>query len=82
VPITKIREVFTLLTEECAFLLEDKVKEQCLGKSDKESLTIKIDSIRKTLGIKSMEDIQLLVNIFYDHSGKMKDELYESDEED
>lgn len=29
-----------------------------------------------------MEDIQLLVNIFYDHSGKMKDELYESDEEE
>lgn len=69
--INKIREVFTLLAIECDFLLEDKVKEQCLGKKEREQLPIKIDSIRKTLNIESMEDINLLVNLFYNKAEDM-----------
>lgn len=82
VPMVRIREVFTLLADECGFLLEDKVREQCLGCSDQQQLTYKIDSIRKTLGIETMEDIQLLVNIFYDRSGRERDELYQSEDEE
>jgi len=73
----RVKQVLTLLAEECAFLIEDKVKDQCLGKSQNEQLTIKIDSIRKTLGIETMADIELLVNTFYDHVESDEDDLYD-----
>mmetsp|Transcript_11661 Transcript_11661/g.11720 ORF Transcript_11661/g.11720 Transcript_11661/m.11720 type:complete len:244 (+) Transcript_11661:946-1677(+) len=75
----KIKQVFSLLVSECSFLLEDKVRDQCIGKSEKEQFTLKIDSIRKTLGIETMDDVQTLINLFYDQSSNRRDELYESD---
>lgn len=68
VSVQRIRQVFTLLVDECGFLVEDKVKDQSRDKSEKECLTMKIDSIRKTLGIETMEDVELLVNTFYQNS--------------
>lgn len=81
VSMTKIKKVFTLLAEEASYLLEDKVKDQLLGLSEKEQLTLKIDSIRKTLGIETMDDVQNLVNLFYQHSANQKDLYYQSDDE-
>ena len=81
VSMSKIKQVFTLLAEEASFLLEDKVKDQVLSLSDKEQLTLKIDSIRKTLGIETMDDVQNLVNLFYQHSANQKDMYYQSDDE-
>lgn len=82
VSMNRIKRVFTLLTEEAMFLIEDKVKDQLIGLSEKEQLTMKIDSIRKTLGIEVLEDVQNLVNLFYQHSANQRDIYYESDEED
>lgn len=73
-PMERVKQVLTLLAEECSFLIEDKVRDQCIGKSENEQLTHRIDSIRKTLGVETMADIELLVNTFYEH--------VESDEED
>ena len=72
VSMPRIKKVFALLVEEASFLLEDKIKEQCLRLSEKEQLTLKIDSIRKTLGIEIMEDVQNLVNLFYHHSSTFR----------
>lgn len=77
VSMVRIKQVFSLLVSECSFLLEDKVRDQCLGKSEKEQFTLKIDSIRKTMGIETMEDVQTLINLFYYNN--RRDELYESD---
>jgi dynein regulatory complex protein 1 len=81
VSMTKIKKVFTLLAEEASYLLEDKVKDMLIGLSEKEQLTLKIDSIRKTLGIETMDDVQNLVNLFYQHSANQKDMYYQSDDE-
>jgi hypothetical protein len=78
----RIKQVFDLLAQECSFLLEDKVLQQCEGMGEKEAFTVKVDSIRKTLGVDTMADVELLVNIFYDHSNKGEDELYESEGEE
>lgn len=67
-PIARIKEVFKLLVAECAFLLEDKVKDHCIGLPTSEQFTLQIDSIRKTVGVETMEDVQELVRVFYAHS--------------
>lgn len=90
VSVQKIRQVFTMLVDECAFLVEDKVRDQCHDKQDKECLTLKIDSIRKTLGVETMEDVELLVNTFYqntedlsqDSSGSLEPDVLEVDPND
>lgn len=81
VSINKIKKVFTLLAEEACFLLEDKIKDQLNTLSDREQLTLKIDSIRKTLGVETMEDVQTLVNLFYQHSANQRDDYYQSEDE-
>lgn len=81
VSMNKIKKVFTLLAEEACFLLEDKVKDQLNSLSDREQLTLKIDSIRKTLGVETMEDVQTLVNLFYQHSLNQRDDYYQSEDE-
>ena len=40
----------------------------------KEQFTISIDSIRKSLGIDNMDDVELLVNTFYEFSERHKRE--------
>jgi dynein regulatory complex protein 1 len=77
-PMDRVRQVLTLLAEECSFLLEDKVIDQCIGKTPNEQLTLKIDSVRRSLGVETMADIELLVNLFYDHSANSDhDEFYD-----
>lgn len=61
----KIKNVFKLLIDEAEYLIDDKALEKCHGKSLKEQFQIKIDSIRKSLGIDELKYVQLLVKIFY-----------------
>lgn len=61
----KIKNVFKLLIEEAEYLIDERAYERCFDASVKEQFSIKIDSIRKSLGIENMEDVQLLVDIFY-----------------
>ena len=72
VSIGKIKNVFNILMEETPFLIDDKALQECAGKSAKEEFTIQIDSIRKSLGIDNMDDVELLVLTFYEFSERNK----------
>lgn len=61
----RIKSVFKLLIEEATFLIDDKTLDKCDGKTNKEAFSLQIDGIRKALGITEMEDVDLLVEIFY-----------------
>ena len=56
-----------MLMEESEYLVDDKALEECRGKNLKEQFSIKIDSIRKSLGIDSMDDVELLVDCLYSY---------------
>ena len=58
--IGRIKNVFKLLITECPFLIEQ--------------FTIQIDSIRKSLGIDNMDDVELLVLTFYEFQDALKAE--------
>ncbi len=66
VSIAKIKNVFKLLINECPFLIDDKAYSESEGKPAKEQFTIQIDSIRKSLGIDNMDDVELLVLTTYE----------------
>lgn len=53
-------------------MIDDKAEQQKVGKSAKEQFAISIDSIRKGLGIDSMEDVEMLVNTFFEYSEEQK----------
>jgi len=55
-----------MLMEEAEYLIDDRAFEKCESASSKEQWQIKIDGIRKSLGIESMEDVDLLIKIFYE----------------
>lgn len=61
----RIKNVFKLLIEEAEYLIDERTFEKCEGAPTKKQFSMKIDSIRKSLGIEHMEDIELLVDIFY-----------------
>lgn len=61
----RIKNVFKLLIDEAEYLIDDKALERCRGKSLKEQFQIKIDSIRKSLGIDELQYVDLLVDIIY-----------------
>jgi hypothetical protein len=66
--------------EEAPYLIDDKAIQMVEGKSQKDQFLIKIDSIRKSLGIEAMEDVQLLVDTFYEFGPKKKKKLAEEEE--
>jgi dynein regulatory complex protein 1 len=74
VSIGRIKNVFKLLITECPFLIDDKAFQESAGKSVKEQFTIQIDSIRKSLGIDNMDDVELLVLTFYEFQDALKAE--------
>lgn len=52
----------------------------CEGKSQKDQFLIMIDSIRKSLNIESMDDVELLVNTFYEFGPKKRQRLQEEEQ--
>lgn len=62
----KIKNVFKMLIEDAEYLIDDRAFERCAEASLKEQFSIKIDSIRKSLGIEEMRDVELLVQTFYE----------------
>lgn len=72
--INKIKNVFKMLINECPFLIDDKAWTESQGKAVREQFTIQIDSIRKSLGIDNMDDVELLVTTFYEFSDRHKQE--------
>ncbi len=70
----RIKNVFKLLIEEADYLIDERAYERCQTATVKEQFSIKIDSIRKSLGIENMEDVQLLVDICYGFEAKFNRE--------
>jgi hypothetical protein len=81
VSITKIKNAFNILMQETPFLVDDKARVECQNKSVKDQFSISIDSIRKSLGIDNMDDVELLVMTFYEYSERRKKELQMQNEE-
>lgn len=61
----RMKQVFHFLIVEAPYLIDDKAEERCQGMDAKETLKIKIDSVRKSLGIEVMDDVSLLVKVLY-----------------
>jgi len=78
VSIGRIKNVFKLLITECPFLIDDKAMTESAGKPIKEQFTIQIDSIRKSLGIDNMDDVELLVLTFYEFQEALKNETQQA----
>lgn len=70
----RTKNVFRMLIEEADYLIDNRAVERCIGQSLKEQFRIKIDSVRKSLGIDNMYDVELLVEIFYGFEAKYKKE--------
>jgi hypothetical protein len=68
----RTKNVFRMLIEEADYLIDNRALERCEGQSLKEQFKIKIDSVRKSLGIDNMEDVDLLVDTFYGFEAKYK----------
>jgi hypothetical protein len=72
----RIKNVFKILIDEAPFLIDDNCFDKAEGKNPKEQFALYIDGIRKALGISSMEDVDLLVEVFYQfESHHEKDEI-------
>lgn len=52
------------------FLIDDQSSIDCEGKTEKQVFNIQLDSVRKALDIDTMEDVELLVQTFYEQSRK------------
>lgn len=81
-----MKQVFRFLINEAPFLIDDKATERCADASPKEQLKIKIDSVRKSLGIEDMADVELLVDELYKYQAKheatLEEERKRMDEEE
>jgi len=76
----KVKNVFEILIAEASYLIDDKAFMSCEGKSDTEKFLIMVDSIRKSLNIESMDDVELLIQTFYEFGDKKKQRLKEAEE--
>jgi hypothetical protein len=70
------------LISECPFLIDDKAMMESMNKPIKDQFTIQIDSIRKSLGIDNMDDVELLVLTFYEFSDRKKQERTSLEDEE
>lgn len=66
-----------MLINEAEYLIDDSAFERCESVSLKEQFSIKIDSIRKSLGIDNMDDVDLLVDIMYMYEAKHRESIAE-----
>lgn len=78
----KIKNVFKMFIEHAEYLIDDRAFERCETASLKEQFSIKIDSIRKSIGVESMEDVNMLVTVFYEFEANyQKEQQMKFDEE-
>lgn len=68
----RVKNTFDILIREASYLIDDKSVLAAEGKSESEQFLINVDSIRKSLGIEEMEDVELLVQTFYDFGEKKR----------
>ena len=73
----RMKQVFRFLITEAPWLIDDKAFERCEGMDAKEQLKIKIDSVRRSLGIEDMADVELLVDVLYKYQEQYEKRLEE-----
>lgn len=81
-----MKQVFRFLIDQAPYLIDDKAIERCQGVDAKEQMKIKIDSVRKSLGIEDMTDVELLVDVLYkyqeNHEKALAEERKRMEEEE
>jgi len=72
-----MKQVFRFLINEAPYLIDGKSAERCETAAAKESLKIRIDAVRKSLGIEDMTDVELLVDVLYAFQDKYEKKIEE-----
>eukprot|EP00826_Nyctotherus_ovalis_P040402 TRINITY_DN3985_c0_g1_i9.p1 TRINITY_DN3985_c0_g1~~TRINITY_DN3985_c0_g1_i9.p1 ORF type:complete len:671 (-),score=303.89 TRINITY_DN3985_c0_g1_i9:122-2134(-) len=69
VPIARVNEVFRLLAREAGFLIDKKMQEQMRELPGRQRFALQVEALCSALSIER-NDIDLLVNTFYEYSSK------------
>merc|ERR1712193_447724 len=75
-PASKVKKVLDLVKEETHFLLDMKVREQMADLSNEQKDVLQIDAILRYIGVESQEDVDLLVNLFFEGQDEDDETLY------
>jgi hypothetical protein len=73
----RMKNVFRFLITEAPYLIDDKAIERCMDATPKDALKFKIDSVRKSIGIEDMADVELLVDVMYRYQDQFEKKLEE-----
>merc|ERR1711937_524150 len=73
---SKVKKVLDLVKEETHFLLDTKVREQMADLSNEQKDVLQIDAILRYIGVESQEDVDLLVNLFFQGQDDDEEILY------
>merc|ERR1719161_2361689 len=73
---TKVKKVLDLVKEETQFLLDLKVREQMMTLPAEQRDVLQIDAILRYIGVESQEDVDLLVNLFFQGQDEDDETLY------
>merc|ERR1719311_1132940 len=73
---SKVKKVLDLVKEETHFLLDMKVREQMADLSNEQKDVLQIDAILRYIGVESQEDVDLLVNLFFQGQDEDDETLY------
>merc|ERR1712185_406755 len=73
---SKVKKVLDLVKEETHFLLDMKVREQMADLSAEQKDVLQIDAILRYIGVESQEDVDLLVNLFFQGQDDDEEILY------
>jgi len=72
---TKVKKVLDLVKEETQFLLDSKVRDQLKVLPPEQRDVVQIDAILRYIGVESQEDVDLLVEEFYEGQEDEDEEL-------
>merc|ERR1719379_667660 len=73
---SKVKKVLDLVKEETHFLLDTKVREQMAELSNEQKDVLQIDAILRYIQVESQEDVDLLVNLFFQGQDEDEEILY------
>ncbi|XP_012279027.1 dynein regulatory complex protein 1 [Orussus abietinus] len=63
-----LRRIIIQISDRCGFLIEDRLRELLAPHSSKDKIVIKLDNVFQALGIKSEDEVDLLLNFFLPYS--------------
>ena len=81
-PIDRVKEVFSYIIQEAEFLIEMEIIEKCKALSLDEKLPLYIESISKALGIKTLDEMNDLLSVFYSHNQNIQEEVVKGSDDE